>query len=170
MSKKRYWKTIETEQQKAYYQYSMKNGVSKEEAAKACNYAKSNGINPKNLTPKSQLACGNALAYGTSSGKKTSCTSSSNSASANNTSSTSNTDFSTVLKELMNMLRNLFDPNNQNNIYNNSTNNNEPPQGDPDKYAKQYAKENHISLEQARAQLQNMYGSPEEKNSMSEYA
>ena len=68
---------ISNEQQAAYYQYSKTNGVSQEEAAKACDYARTSGKNPKDVTPRSQM----------SSSSSSSCSSSSKNSSIFKTSS-----------------------------------------------------------------------------------
>lgn len=127
------------EKPRAYYQYSVANGVSKEEAKAAVDYAKATGQNPKNVTPKSQL-------------KSSSCGSSSSSCSNSSSSSSS-----------CNKNSSIFSSSNTNNKKNVNPND-IVRTGNPEQDAKNFAKKMGISYNEAKEILQNMFGTPQQKS------
>lgn len=187
--KNKYYKVAQQEKEKAAYQYSKANGVSQYEAAKAVDYAYAKGISPKDVTPKSQIsstAIGNSLANcstsSTSSTSNTSTNSSSSSTSSSDSISSllSSDNIKTLFTELLNILKNIFSPS-QNNMMNpygaNPYGINRPYNGNPifgnaynqryakmnpNQYAQQYATANNITLEKAKEQLKSMYGAPQQ--------
>ena len=131
------------EKPKAYYQYSVKNGVSKEEAKAAVDYAKATGQNPKNVTPKSQL-------------KSSSCSSSSSSCSSSGSSCSSSSSSCSKNSSIFN----TTSTNNKKNV--------NPKDivrtGNPEQDAKNFAKKMGISYNEAKETLQNLFGTPQQKS------
>ena len=70
-------------------------------------------------------------------------------------------DFKTLFKELLNTLRG---PQNTQNTQNTQKQDGLPQDQDPDSYAQQYADENGISIDEAKAELEEKYGKPQQPN------
>ena len=124
------------EKPRAYYQYSVANGVSKAEAKAAVDYAKATGQNPKNVTPKSQLKSSS------SSSSSSSCSSSSSSSSKNSS------------------VFNTTSTNNKKNVNPKDI----VRTGNPEQDAKNFAKKMGISYNEAKDILKNLFGAPQQKS------
>jgi len=141
------------EKPRAYYQYSVANGVSPAEAAKACDYAKATGQSPKDVTPKSQMSsCSSSSS--SSSCSSSSSTSSSNSSNSTTSSTASCNKSSSIFNDIINGKKNV----NPNNIVRT---------GDPEQDAKNFAKKMGISVSQAKTILKNLFGAPQQNQANS---